>query len=244
MPCNDEGERERNRDNINSSSRIGWTVMTRNTPVLIYPDIPQIPLGICSHLRDIFVSTAIGIARLERPVTRSPYWSVRNIVSMAIGVARPERPVIPTVTISPQARELMNRFNCYYGDENRMRPTKLACNLFDHDDDEEEEKDHEEVVVRADGTHVLAIGNDHDDDEEEDYEEVVVRADGEGCNNNAHDEVENDEQASRGEENDGGKEDGHVRRFFFWSDSFLRSEIIKQETSEWNLTVPIITTPH
>ena len=220
MPCNDEGERERNRDNINSSSRIGWTVMTRNTPVLIFPDIPQIPLGICSHLRDIFVSTAIGIARLERPVTRSPYWSIRNIVSMAIGVARPERPVIPTVTI----------------------PTALACNLFDHDD--EEEKDHEEVVVRADGTHVLAIGNDHDDDEEEDYEEVVVRADGEGCNNNAHDEVENDEQASRGEENDGGKEDGHVLRFFFWSDSFLRSQIIKQETSEWKLTVPIITTPH
>ena len=146
----------------------------------------------------------------------------RNRVSMAIGVARPERPVIPTVTI----------------------PTALACNLFDHDDDEEEEKDHEEVVVRADGTHVLAIGNDHDDDEEEDYEEVVVRADGEGCNNNAHDEVENDEQASRGEENDGGKEDGHVRRFFFWSDSFLRSQIIKQETSEWKLTVPIITTPH
>eukprot|EP00956_Cyclotella_meneghiniana_P035222 scaffold112761_cov46-Cyclotella_meneghiniana.AAC.6 len=65
-------------------------------------------------------------------------------------------------------------------------------------------------------------GSNHDNDE--DHEEVVARVDGEGRDIDAHDEVETDGVASRVEENDGSKEDGHVR-FSFWSDSFLRCVI-------------------
>jgi hypothetical protein len=79
-------------------------------------------------------------------------------------------------------------------------------------------------------------GSNHDNDE--DHEDVIVRVDGEGRDIDANDEVETEGVGSRVEENDGSKEDGHVR-FYFWSDSFMRSVVPwpRDMNKEWVLSV-------